>query len=224
MPAVSLAEFRTRVLQAVDAEGSGFVETPELNRFINGSLDALYDKLVAVWEDYYARDVSITLTGTSLSLPTDFYKLLGVDVQVSSSDWVDLKECPWAERNRWRSLTGARPEEVRYMLRGQVLQFVPGFGTASVPASLSYIPLRAPLAADSDIINFPQHWEEWAVVHAGLKFLSKAERDTTGLAQRLALEDQRINALAPKRKPGEVERVADVDGLDDYRCPRPWRR
>ncbi len=223
MPAVTLATFRERVLQAVDAEGSSFVETPELNRFVNGSLDALYDKLVAVWEDYYARDVSVSLTGASHSLPADFYKLLGIDVQVSSTQWLALVECPWAERNRWRSATGMRPEDVRYMLRGQALQFLPGFGTP-MPAVLSYIPLRTQLVADTDAADFPQSWEEWAVVHAGLKFLSKAERDTTGLAQRLALEDQRINALAPKRKPGEVERVADVDFPDDFRYPRPWSR
>jgi hypothetical protein len=79
------------------------------------------------------------------------------------------------------------------------------------------------LVVAGDTVDFPQQWEEWAVVHAGIKCLVKAERDTSGLAQRLALEDQRISALAPKRKPGEVERVADVDCVDDCRYPRSCR-
>lgn len=221
MPAVTLAELRTRVLQAADLEGSSFVTTAELNVMVNGSVDALYDLLVGVWEDYFAKDIAVTLTGTSFVLPVDFYKLGGLDGVGSDSRWFPVQEAPWAERNRWRNLQGARPEDVRYTLRGNTLQFLPGFGTQSVTGSLSYIPLRPRLVGDTDSVDFPQQWEEWAVIHAGLKCLTKAERDLTGLDYRMKMEDARIAKIAPKRRHGEVERVADVDYPEEMRTTLP---
>lgn len=227
MPTVTLTELRTRVRKHADMESSTFVTDDELTGYLNRALWALDDKLHTLWEDYYAAEVEVSLSGTSHTLPEDFYKLVGVDVrQGGGGDWVGLKPYALAERNAMRNLRQARPEEQRYRIQGtRTLHFLPGFSGATT-AIISYYPQRAALVDDGDSVEYPHGWEEWAVLQAAIVCLTKEERDTTAKEKLLALENARVEASAPVRDVVEPFRVVDTESGAD--CPRggpaPWRK
>ena len=83
---VSLSDLRTLVRQRAAQENSQFVTDEELRQYINRGYSGLYDLLVtnANSEDYFLNSSTVTLvSGTqTYDLPTDFYKLKGVDLNM----------------------------------------------------------------------------------------------------------------------------------------------
>ena len=85
---VSLSTLRLLTKQRADMENSQFITDDEWRRMLNRSYAELYDLIVtsANSEDYFLNSSTITLvSGTqSYSLPTDFYKSRGVDLNIGS--------------------------------------------------------------------------------------------------------------------------------------------
>jgi hypothetical protein len=222
MPTVTLAELKERARIHADQEDSTFVTEAALTGFLNKSLDALYDKLVVLWEDYKLTRVDITLTGDTYTLPEDFFKLVNLKVQSCAGPFKQLKRCTAAEEDFYLSATGLRPEEHRYKLEGEAtLRFFPGYGSTEVPTKLAYIPLRTALVEDTDSEKWPQGWEEWAVLDTAIKMMGKAEQDTTALEKLRKAAEEHLAASAPKRDQNDVARVQDVTTLGD---PFFWGR
>lgn len=104
---VTLGAIRTLAQQESDQLNSNFVTTTEWNSYINNSYKELYDLLVSAYgnEYYVATPYQFTTDGTnkSFSLPTDFYKSLGVDLQIGNSQnsFVSLKPYNFPERNKY---------------------------------------------------------------------------------------------------------------------------
>ena len=115
---VSLTELRTLTRQRADMENSQFVDDTELTRYLNNSWGELYNLIIDNFnEDYYTTTNTFTLTsGTdSYSLPSDFYKLRGVDLVVTTTESVPLRRYNWAERTR-NSVT-VRARDYRYRVQ-----------------------------------------------------------------------------------------------------------
>lgn len=224
MASFTLAELKARARVHADQEDSLFVSEAQLTGFLNKSLDALYDKVVGVWEDYFLTRTTATFTSTSYTLPVDFYKLVGLRVQGSNGRWQKLKKLIPEEEDAYLNTTNVDPELVRYRLESRrTLSLFPGFGTASVAARLSYIPLRPALVLDTDVEEWDASWEEWAVLDAAIKCMGKAEQDTTSLEKLRAAEEARIKDLAPSRDENDVARVADVTtGCGDHHNRTWW--
>lgn len=145
---VTLGALRLQAQQRADLENSQAVSTPEWNQYISQSRKELYDLLVAAYgnEYYMATPYVFNLNGAeTFPLPADFYKLLGVDLQYSSSPtgWITLKRFELIERNKSQfpntnaSFLGYTA--LRYRLEGDNLAFnlVPASGQV---ARLLYIP------------------------------------------------------------------------------------
>lgn len=82
-------------------QSSGFVSDTELNGYINNSYFELYDLIVSRYEDYYSTLVEMTIsTGNSYTLPTDFYKLRGVDYDLNGN-WIELRKWNFQDRNKF---------------------------------------------------------------------------------------------------------------------------
>jgi hypothetical protein len=105
----SLGNLRAQAQQRSDLEASQHITTAEWNQYISQSYKRLYDKLVAAYgSNYYVQTpYQFTISGQTLySLPSDFYKLLGVDLQYSASPtgWVTLKRLEFIDRNKYNWL------------------------------------------------------------------------------------------------------------------------
>lgn len=216
MATVTLATLRSRVRERADLVNSNFVTdtSTSLDAFINASLDELYDVLATKFSNPYfvASTALTTVAGTSsYALPSDFYKLLGVDLPFNGTS-TPLKEFNFADRGRYQlaSSVGQLPS---YRLEGSNLRLYP------VPASvlagtLWYVPTRPQLSLSTDSVAYPNGWEEYAVIDAAIKCMAKEETDPSALFAAKAAILQRIAEAAENRNQAEPEKAVDVESCD----------
>lgn len=223
MTLVSLYELRRRVRQACDMEDDAtFVTDEELDGYINRGLWALDEVLHLTWEDYYLVSYSLATGGlgpiSSLALPADFYKLVSLDA-LADGRWGQMAPFSVRERNSLlnsaSSNTNARA--VRYRLSSGTISFAPPL-PPNTPVSISYYPQQAPLSVADDRLEreYLNGWEEWAVLYAAIRVMTKEERDTTSLEKLWAMEDSRIRTAAPVRDEQQLTPGAPGDECDPY--------
>lgn len=208
---VTLESLRDQARQRADMVNSEFCSDVEINQYINNSITELYDLLVSVNEDYYVTSGTVSLVnGTdSYSLPADFYKLLGVDVDYNGQQ-IAIKPFMFAERSRMQTALSGAP--FRYRLQGSNIKFIPEPDT-SYTVTLWYVPRFTALSADASTFDGINGWEEYVIVDAAIKMLQKEESDVSILmAQKEALRG-RINTMAANRDSGEPQRIVDVEDV-----------
>lgn len=108
----SLGAIRIQSIYRSDMQNNPAISTPEWNSYIANSYKELYDILVGAYgNDYYvALPYQFQINGQQFyNLPTDFYKLLGVDLQYSTSPtgWITLKRFEFIDRNKGAYLNSA---------------------------------------------------------------------------------------------------------------------
>jgi len=143
--AITLSSLRTSVRQRADMENSQFVTDTELDSYINNSYKELYDIVVSRFEDYYSTQLLFTVsTGNTQALPTDFYKLRGIDELLGGVDnYLPLTKWIFGERGTVNRITGLgltgylRPQ---YRVMGGNIEFLPET-IATGDYRLWYIPL-----------------------------------------------------------------------------------
>lgn len=123
-----------------DLQNSQHITTQEWNSMITLSAKELIDILVGAYGNDYSVQVpyQFTVNGTQLyGLPSDFYKLLGVDLQYGASPtgWVTLKKFEFIERNKYSWLNplpiSASVVQLWYVPNPESLQFIPMCSTTS---------------------------------------------------------------------------------------------
>lgn len=208
---VTLAQLRTQARQRADMVYSQNISDAELNVYLNSSACELYDLLVCDYEDYYLTSVNFTLAnGDGYTLPSDFYKLRGLDFS-SGGNWIALDSFNFNERNRNGNLPYTSTYAgLKYRILGDTLTITPENSCAG-DYRLWYIPQLQTLVNDGDSFTTLQRWEEYVVVDACIKMLAKEQDDVSvHMAQKQALI-QRIKAAAPNRDAGAGERITDVN-------------
>jgi len=151
-PKMTLAQLRTASRQRADMVNSTFISDSELNSYINASYFELYDLLVQKYgNDYYMTEYSFQLQGniSRYDLPADFFKLLGVDLQISGGPdgYVSLRPFTLAERNRYSTAnvqTWIGVTNLRYRISANTLWFTPSPQTGQT-IRIWYIPRLAEL-------------------------------------------------------------------------------
>lgn len=228
---MSLSDLRTAVRQRADMENASgdysqaFIKDPELNSYINQSYFELYDLLVQKYGDDYFVQVppySFVTDGVNgyYSLPTDFYKLAGVDVQIpgGSNAYYTLKPFSMAERNRYpvpnyQSFYGV--SNLLYRIIGDKLWLNP------IPAGgqtirLFYVPKMSTLASDTDTVQGVSGWTEYIICDAAIKCMQKEESDVSVLMNQKAGLIARIESAAENRDVANPATVADSQSNDMF--------
>jgi hypothetical protein len=226
--AFKLSDLRTAARQRADMENSRFIQDTELNAYINASYAELYDILVSRFEDYSVSMPPTTFTISSgantYPLPANFYKLKGLDIQ-SGSNWEDCHKYNFAQRNQ-RSAQATRriggASRVMYRIIDNQLYLVPELQAAGT-YRIWFVPRYTPLVLDTDQLTNVLDFEEYIVVDAAIKCLTKEESDTSSLKQDKMFLLQRIEAMASNRDVSEPEVIANVmsqtyrgDGFSDF--------
>ena len=215
---MTLGQVRLLAQQKADRVGSQFVTTTEWNTYINQSYFELYDLLITTYEDYYVKaPYTLTTDGVNsqFALPTDFYKLYGVDIGVAgnSNAFVTLKKFDFISRNRFvypqLSSTYLGLFNLRYRLVGNTLMFIPT-PTAGQTLRIWYVPRMVTLLKDSDLMDGVSGWAEYVAVDAAIKALQKEESDVTVLAEQKMMLIKRIEESAMNRDQGQPDSVSDV--------------
>lgn len=216
MRTVTLESLKTRSRERADMVGSNFVSDEELTGYINASITELYDLLVTAYgEDYFVGSNPYSFTTESgtdtYDLPPDFYKLIGVDVQVNGSDWMPVKKYDFLSRNRGQE--GYSIHYVMYRLIGSKIRFTPTpHGSHNV--RLWYIPVCNELSEDEDTFDGINGWEEYVIVDVAIKMLQKEESDVSVLLLQKEKLEKRIESMKEARDAGEPEKITDIYGPD----------
>lgn len=210
----TLSELRTEAREEAGMENSAFVTDAEVDRRINNRIAALYGKLVkARGEQFYRTSASFsTVANTAtVALPTDFFKLLGLDV-VIGSDTFDPKPMNWSRRNDFQDVSGwSSHRSIYYQIEKANLRFWPT-PEAIYSGTIWYLPHATVLASGSETFDGINGWERWVVLGVVIALLRKEESDVSAHLAELAEIDEQIAALATTR---------DDDGAD---FPRDVRR
>lgn len=190
----TLGELRTMAQQRADLVNSPFITNAEWNNYINESAYELYDLLVAAYgNDYYtSAPYTITTDGTNFlyALPTDFYKMVAVDVLLMGSNfYVPLKTFAIGDRTP-NYYIGAVPAN------GQVVR-------------LFYVQRLQEMVVDGDTLDGVSGWGEYVIVDTVIKALQKEETDVQSyMIQKEGLR-QRIMSMAPNRDAANPITVTD---------------
>lgn len=227
---VKLSALCTRTLQTANLEGAGdFIPPPELIDYVNGSIAEWVDEVRGTtWNGTYSRSkASITTTGNqqTYKLPPDFLTLLSVDVFVSGANAPMISAIAYQEEernafNNYPVMFGwSVSNPIFYQIQGDYISFIPvPQGTYSV--RLNYVPTAPVLSDPDDDIDSINGWEEFIVLDAAIKCLTKAGEVEMiqELKDRRERQRQRIRALAPRRDQQTAERVHAVvnRGFEDW--------
>lgn len=216
--AVSLSTLRTRCQGRADIPDDGSVSDAEWLEFINSAYFELYDLLVTRFEDYFESTSTSNTTVVDqedYSLPSDFYKLLEVEVQddQQADQWVSLQRLRPSDRNLLRNLdTYASydyPTLRWYALKGTNLRILPPPAVAGRTIRIRYVPTLTPLAADGDTVvsGLLDQWAEFIVVRAVIHARNKTEEDVSAHERTLQSIQQRILTSAISRDTYQPARI-----------------
>ncbi|NBW08775.1 MAG: hypothetical protein EBR82_12200 [Caulobacteraceae bacterium] len=199
----------------------GFISDAEITEYLNYCLSDLYDQLVqAGGQPWYRNSYTFTAVNntSAYSLPTDFYRLVSVDIALGGGLVISARPYMEAERNRFRwyyqGWFAGRP--VFYRLLGNQINFIPT-PSGSYSITLNYYPTFTKLVSGSDTFDGVNGWEELAVWKAAAYCKAKGDEDPGYCEAQAAKLQERIDALAAQRDAENPERVHDVT-VDLY----PW--
>lgn len=214
--AITLTNLTDRAKQLADLVGSNFVSSTEWTTWINMGLTELYDIVVAAYEDYFTVSTTSTITsGSSLSLPATFYKLRGVDFQLTSSDYINVPQFTFNDRNRqteWAFVARGNDAVRRYRIIADTLELTPS-DRATGTYRIWYIPAVTQLSSGSDTIPTALSkfgWEEYIALYAAVKAKLKAEEDAADMDNQKQALAQRIVSMSANRNADQPERITDL--------------
>lgn len=214
----TVGNIKLEAQQRCNKEGSIFYTDQEWNSMINQSYKELYDILVQKFgNDYYVATPYTYTTTQNLELyplPSDFYKLLLVEVALNKADpnsYITLRQYEFIQKNLYNYpniYTFYGITNLRYRLNGSNLSIVP---TPSSGQTLRiwYAPRPNQLINDTDTVDAISGWEEYIVTDVCIKALVKEESDVTIYAQQKMALLKRIEEAAENRNIGEPQRVSD---------------
>lgn len=214
---LSLGQLRLMSKQRADMTNSNFVTDPEWNTYINQSYFELYDLLVTSYEDYFLKaPLTITTDGNNqFTLPTDFYKLMGVDLGLNGSDkaYVTLKKFDFIARNRFIypqiTTTFLGVFNLQYRLMGNTLMLIPTPQSGQT-LRVWYIPKLTQLLQDNDIASGVSGWTEYLICDAAIKAMQKEESDVSVLMAQKQMLIKRIEESSMNRDAGQPDTISDT--------------
>ena len=204
------------IRRKTDQENSTFVTDDELIEFIDLSYKELYNKLIEANSTYFLTSTQISVVGGQdiYALPTDFYKVQGVDVNVSGDRAISARPFNFEERNR-KNYNGYYANSFGYIIRGDSIQFLPTpFGSQNVV--LWYIPLPQTITATTDTINTVNGGFRWIVADVCIMVATKEESDTTSFETEKMRHEENIRKSFAIRDEGMAQRVTDINDINDY--------
>jgi len=211
----------TQVRQRADMEGSTFVSDTEIRVWLNAALAELHDIMILVFEDYYVNTTTYSLPGTNPgTLPSDFYKALGVDFETGGVTCT-IKPYSFQERNMYNSnaaVIAGSLAALRYQIRDDKIHFIPTTPPSGT-VTLHYVPecqqFRTGGEDDAANINSKNKsvaigYQEYLVVSAAIKCLMKEESDVRMLLAEKGDLQKRIEGAAAKKDAGHPHKIIDA--------------
>ena len=206
--------------QRADAEtadqANSVVTDAELLSVLNDAYRSLYDLIANLaGHEYFATRA--TLTATAFTLPSDFYRALGVDFPdyFGTNQPYSARRFNFADRNRRASAWVALGYETpTYRIQNGVLTWEPLSAAPTTSVYLWYVPTPAAIASNGsfDAVN---GWDEYVVCYIARYIKQKQEEDEQPILLALAQAQQRVEHNAARIVQDPVV-VSDARGCADW--------
>lgn len=223
---VTVQTITDSAIDLADMRNSNFIDQSgnagtELIRYINIAYKDLYNQIVKANERHFLSTYDFNVSGSTdtYALPADFYKLLGVDIQIDGQGhYLTLQPFMFKDRNKYRMSAFLPISPLGYMLRyilaGNNIKFVPTpYNTQSI--QLWYVP--QPVL----ITNLAQQIEvavgggdEYISLSIAIMMLGKEESNTQVFETKRALVLQQILNMVRERDQGAPKYVVDEDSIN----------
>ena len=214
--AIDLADMRNS--KFIDQSGTA---DSELIRYANIAYRDLYNIIIQANNQYFTTSATINVVGgtETYALPSNFYKLDGVDLQIDASQpkFLTLRPFMFAERNKFRSglaFTAAPYGNVyKYLMVGNNIKFLPVPNQSST-VYLWYTPSPTVITSFTDTVEVIVGGDEYLSLTIAMAMLAKEESDTSALnGKRLEILQQLKNVLQV-RDSGAPEYITDEASLN----------
>lgn len=227
MASIILSDLRARVREAADMPTTGFVTDTanSLDAWINEGVQQLHGKMVdAMGEEYASKSSTFTTVAdqSDYTLPTDFFKLYGVDLSASSGGPTrTLTPFNRSERGAYNDSLLALQPIPRYQLVQDTLRLYPKPG-AGQTGTIYYAPEATLLVLPGDTVKIPNGWEAWVVCYAAIRALAKEESSIGDLRVIMKDIERQIEDTKEQRDLANAHQSVDMDLVDFDRIFR-WR-
>lgn len=214
---VTVASVITRARRLADMENTQFILDAEAADYIDAAYKRLYNLMVEAHEDWFLKEHTFsTVSGTNeYSVPSDFYKLLALDVQVGST-YRPIRRFMLSERNK--ILYGDNSPS-HYSLYQSTIRFYPD-PTGAQTIRMWYVPVPATLTSASsfDAIN---GWDDWIAHDVAITMLNKEESDASVLIRKRDQLEARLLQFMQGRDEHRPQRIRNVE--EEYDPILRWR-
>jgi hypothetical protein len=224
---IALSDIQEQVLQRCDMERSNFISDGEMLAMINASAAELMEFLqLSYGDDYYVTESFHEVSGSTLSLPSDHFKLLAIDVAVGDG-YRPLDRWNLNDRSSFSGSVPAMASGIRYRQINSNIRFLPETGLGTNVFRLWYVPrYESATSLDDtlpDLLHL-QHWSEYIVVDCCIKVLTKEESDASVfMAQKNSLVE-RIKNASKQRDAGKPNTMYVADYMEENIYGIPFRR
>ncbi|NBS70223.1 hypothetical protein EBT31_15120 [bacterium] len=231
---ITVSSLVTNARQRANKERSNFVTDAEILQLVDRAYKELYDLVVTSYQDYYAEDYDFTTVGgqKEYALPSNFYKLLGVDMYIDADRFVTLRQFMFQERNKYRfnMITPTIPAQImQYHILGSNLRLMPSPTSQTamkvwfVPRAKNLTTSASPGTDEVNQVDCQNGWEDFIITSAAIYILIKEESDVTALMAMKEEAKQRVLSTSVNRNTAEPERVYDVGSIaDNWRFFYSW--
>lgn len=204
MPTVTVASLISQVRKLSDLVGAEKrITDSDIITYIDKSWKELQDLLIEKEQDYFITTSGIDLVaGTdTYALPTNFYRLRGVDI-VKGSDLFNVRKFNWQDRNRFQrtdfSYNYYEGNTIRYRLQGNSLKITPT-PTKSDTLQVNYVPSPPTLTSSTDTIEDYNGWSFLVVCLSARLCLIQETTSTSSIDVEIARQLKRIDDMAGGR-------------------------
>jgi hypothetical protein len=219
---VNVSDLIVSARRRANMENTQFVTDAEVITYLDQAYRKFYNLIVTDFENWFVSETSFaTVDGTDeYNLPTDFYKLLGVDLVDASGRAFTLRPFELSERNRIVHTWIGKP--VRYILKGTNIKLVPVPSGGAQTIKILYVPSPTAITSSAQTLEVFNGFDEYICLDAAIRMLMKEESDTALLERERAYMEQQINDLMRGRDGGFPKRVTDLATLNDRSFFRWW--
>ncbi len=220
----TLQNIITLTRQRSNMENDNTVTDSELTSYINNSLAELDGLLAIRYEEYRLKNYISVLSGGAsniIPIPSDFWKLRGVDYQLQNTVpsnapiWYALKRFEFPQRNRFNNnmvyASSLYGKNIGFYLGAQGIILTPASYAAGT-YQVWYTPKFVTLIALTDILDLymdTQAWIEYAIVDCCIKIFNKLNLDPSGYAMEKEALKHRIEAESDNRDTSGPQCVID---------------
>lgn len=188
---VTLQSVIDRAKTHADMKSSGFISDVEALAMFNECYAELYDELIGSFENYFVSDFNISIAPgeDTYDLPTDFYKIVGVDFEVNNGTYITLRTYDESARNMSITTNNTIPS-----------------GTVR----LRYVPAPTIFTSLSQTMDGIAGWDRLISLLVAMDMLDAEESDSSAIARKYARTLQRVRDMAAPRDTGMPATVGDL--------------